>query len=310
MNVKYPYSKELKKPIHVDYDIGELIETGKLNKASAIFRRMTAGYRTKRALMSAGCFASEDKTPVRYYEFKPKVPKKTYPAMIYYHGGGFMFPIQKAMMDNSALYAENCGVKVFLPDYRIAPEATCREIMEDCYAMLQYVFTHAEELQVDTERVIIYGDSAGGCLAASTAILNQKRDHFPLRGQMLIYPVCDNQSEKYPSVKEYEYAVWNRKSNISMWKNYLSNVPNAENEYVPIKNICPGLPRAYVEASEMDILRDEAIAYAGRLKRAGVPVECNLVGGTFHGYDSQLKSPLVQRVFQHRYKVIQDLLSD
>ncbi len=60
---KYPYSKELKKLINVDYDIGELIETGKLNKASAIFRRMTAGYRIKRALMSAGSFASEDETP-------------------------------------------------------------------------------------------------------------------------------------------------------------------------------------------------------------------------------------------------------
>lgn len=62
---------------------------------------------------------------------------------------------ETAMMDNSALYAEQCGVKVFLPEYRIAPSANCETIMQDCYEMLRYLFEHAKELQVDPQRVIL-----------------------------------------------------------------------------------------------------------------------------------------------------------
>ena len=76
-----------------------------------------------------------------------------------------------------------------------------------------------------------------------------------------------------------------------------------------MKNDCHDLPQAYVEPQEMDVLRDEAIAYANKLKRSGVAVECNLIGGSFHGFDAQLKSPLVKRVFAHRCEVIRRWLA-
>lgn len=105
--------------------------------------------------MEKGEFLSFDEKGIEFYNFTPKEKKEKYPAMIYYHGGGFMFPIQKFMMNNRVRYCERLGIKVFLPEYRISLEDSCDTIIEDCYYMLEYVFENAERLGVDK------GKSAG-----------------------------------------------------------------------------------------------------------------------------------------------------
>ena len=310
MAVKYPYSNELKaSAVGTDYDMCELALSGKMGMTAKVLKFQTDGFHPKRAEKQVCSYPLRAGQTGTYYAFTPKETKPRYPAILYYHGGGFMFPVQKAMMQNSEILAAECGAKVFLPDYRYAPNVSCGEVMADCCDMLQYVFEHAEELQVDTRRVMLYGDSAGGCLAACTSIWNRDHGHSPLRGQMLISPVCDCDSEKYPSINEYPYAVWSRKANASMWKLYFHKGVDRIEDVVPMKNDCHDLPQAYVEPQEMDVLRDEAIAYANKLKRSGVAVECNLIGGSFHGFDAQLKSPLVKRVFAHRCEVIRRWLA-
>ena len=219
-----------------------------------------------------------------------------------------MFPIQKTMMNNSSLYAQNTGVKVFLPEYRLSLDSPCNTTLEDCYSMLKYVFENAEALKVDKNRVFVYGDSAGGCLAAGVALLNRDRDCFPLCAQMLIYPVCDNESWKYESMEKYKDAFWSKNSNEQMWRLYLGRGVKEEAYVVPMKNELHDLPPAYIEPQQFDTLRDEAIAYANKLKNAGVSVEMNLVSGSYHGFDADLKSPLVKRVFQKRYEVIRKFI--
>lgn len=310
MRQKYPYSSELRpKGMNTDYDMAELALAGKMGKVSKFIQVLTAHYKSRLVEVTSGSYISADNSNIKFYQFTPLEKKEQYPAIVYFHGGGFMFPIQRAMMRNSSLYAENCGVKVFLPEYRIVPDVDCDTVVEDCYAMLKYVFEHAAELQVDPNRILIYGDSAGGCLAACVALLNRARNVYPIRGQMLIYPVCDNESDRYPSVEQYKYAVWTKRANESMWRLYFHNGVENLKKFVPMKNECYGLPPAYVEVQEMDILRDEGIAYANKMKRAGVPVECNLVGGSYHGFDAELKSPLVRRIFLHRYDVIRKVQS-
>lgn len=89
-----------------------------------------------------------------------------------------------------------------------------------------------------------------------------------------------------------------------MWRLYLERGVENEAYAIPMKNDLHYLPPAYIEPQQMDTLRDEAIAYANKLKNAGVEVKLNVISGSYHGFDADLKSPLVKRVFEKRYEVI------
>lgn len=307
---KYPYSKELKRPMTFgNVDMQKAIDSGSMLKSIDFMTRPVKKFRTDEVRLTQGTYPSFDGEEILFYMFTPKAEKEKYPAMLYYHGGGFVFPIQEPMMKNSVIYAKEVGVKVFLPDMRISLKHPCDTIMEDCYGMLKYVFEHAEELQVDTSRVFVYGDSAGGSMAASVTQLCRDRDGYKLCGQLLCYPVCDCESEKYPSVEEYKDAVWNKNANKAMWHTFLRNGTNMPEYVVPMRNHLEGLPKAYVERAEIDILRDEAHAYAKKLRAAGVEVTENLVHGAYHGYDADLKSPLVKRSFAARMEFMREILS-
>lgn len=309
MKSKYPYSHELKFNMSFgDMDIEKMVKEGQMAKFASIMQKLTTNYKSKIATVQKGSYSSFDNTSIPFFEFTPKAEKPLYPAMIYYHGGGFLFPIQKAMMNNSSLYAKNTGVKVFLPQYRLALDSPCNTTLEDCYSMLKFVFEHAKELKVDPERVFLYGDSAGGCLAAGVALLNRDRDNYPLRAQMLLYPVCDNEFWEYESMEKYKDAVWSKSANEQMWRLYLERGVENEVYVIPMKNDLHHLPPAYIEPQQMDTLRDEAIAYANKLKNAGIEVELNVISGSNHGFDVDLKSPLVKRVFEKRYEVIKKFI--
>lgn len=143
-------------------NLEKIVKEGAMSKVAEFMKKQTANYKSKAATIKKSTYSSFDNSSVSFFEFTPKTGQPLYPAMIYYHGGGFMFPIQKAMMNNSSLYAKNTGVKVFLPEYRLSLDSPCNTTLEDCYSMLKFVFEHAKELNVDPERVFLYGDSAGG----------------------------------------------------------------------------------------------------------------------------------------------------
>lgn len=309
MKSNYPYSHELKPAMSFgNLDLEQLAKDGKMRKVASFLQMQTAKFKTKLAQVKRSVYPSFDGTMLPFYEFTPNHEQKLYAAMIYYHGGGFMYPIQKAMMQNSTLFAANTGIKVFLPEYRLSLNHPCNTTLEDCYTMLKYVYENADILQVDRNKIIVYGDSAGGCLAAGVTLLNRDREAYPLCGQMLLYPVCDNEAGKYESMEQYKNAVWSKNSNEQMWRLYLSRGIANEAYIIPMKSDLHNLPPAYVEPQEMDTLRDEAIAYANKLHKAGNKVHLNLVSGSYHGFDADLKSPLVKRVFEERYAFIKELV--
>lgn len=306
---KYPYSRELKRPTSFgNVDMQKAIDSGKMLKTIGFMTKPVRKFRTEEVLLSKGEYRSFDGEKISYYQFAPKDEKEKYPVMLYYHGGGFMFPIQEPMMKNSVIYAKEMGIKVFLPEVRISLQYPCDTILEDCYGMLKYIFEHAEELRADTERIFVYGDSAGGSLAASVTQLCRDRDGYKLCGQLLCYPVCDCESEKYKSVEEYKDAVWSKSANKAMWNTFLRGGTTMLQYAVPMKNSLRGLPKAYVEPLEIDILRDEAKAYAAKLRAAGVAVVENLIPGAYHGYDADLKSPLVKRSFAARMEFMREII--
>ena len=310
--IKYNYSKELKKPVSF----------GNMNFENPLIR----------AFMRAGCrlsnlqikpFRSEDgisgRTILIPVDDNVKIPciviepsdvKKSLPALIYFHGGAFVCPIVSLMIDNAAYYAKTMKIRVFLPEYRLAPEYPFPIPLYDSYYSYNHIVENTDTYLVDRNSILIYGDSAGGCLAASVChMLRDNRKHIPI-AQILIYPVTDN-SMTSESLEQYKDAAWTKIANMHMWNSYLKNGHMDMIGYAaPLNNLnFNNLPSAYIEALEMDTLRDEAIAYADKLKDAKLTVDTYLVKGAYHGFDIDHTSTLVKKVLEHRVKVMQNFLA-
>ena len=123
----------------------------------------------------------------------------------------------------------------------------------------------------------------------------------------MIYPALDDRDERYGSAAEYDGVVWSVKDTRAMWSAYLNGVDESLLPVlVPLRcEDLRGLPSAYVEPQEIDLLRDQGVAYAKALEAAGVNVEMNIVEDSYHGFDSDLASPLVQLVLARRIAALE-----
>ena len=201
--------------------------------------------------------------------------------------GGFMFG--SALLDDPRLprWAEEMACVVVSVEYRLAPEHPYPAGLHDCYAALSFLHAEADPLGVDPARVALFGASAGGGLAAATALLARDLGGPPVCFQMLHIPELDDRLET-PSMRAFvDSPLWNRPLAVQSWKAYLGEMSGASD--VPAyaaparATDLAGLPPAYVSTAENDPLRDEGMTYALRLLQAGVSVELHQFPGTFHG---------------------------
>ncbi|MTD54334.1 alpha/beta hydrolase [Amycolatopsis pithecellobii] len=209
------------------------------------------------------------------------------PAMVYLHGGGFVLGDANGDQELPATLAAGTGAVVVSVDYRLAPEHPFPAPIEDCYAVLQWVAGQAGELGIDPGRIGIGGVSAGGGLAAGTALLARDRGGPALCFQLLDIPELDDRLESASMQQFADTPLWNLPNAIESWRHYLGE-PAADGEVSPYAaparaTDLSGVPPAYVSVCEFDPLRDEGIAYAQRLVQHGVATELHLYPGTFHG---------------------------
>ncbi len=232
------------------------------------------------------------------------------PGLLYCHGGGFFLPLQTSALQLAAVYARELRVRVFLPDYRILPEHPNPYPFRDCLAVWRYMRERQSDYRLDG-RTLLYGESAGGALAAGLAQWLRDQGEAPPLGQVLIYPVLDNRSERYPSVERYSGAVWSKRSNDYMWSAYLKDGAQGLAPYiVPLQNeALADLPQAYIEPQGIDILRDEGVCYARQLQEAGVTVDLNVIEGSYHGFDSDVENPFVQQILARRVLAMAGMLA-
>jgi acetyl esterase/lipase len=202
------------------------------------------------------------------------------------HGGGFMMGNVEMMDPWCQRVAAELDAVVVSVEYRLAPEDPFPAGLEDCYAALVWTAGNAAELGIDPARIAVAGQSAGGGIAAATALVARDRGGPALCFQMLEIPELDDRLDT-PSMQAFQDTpLWNRPNAVWSWKHYLG--PNHRGE--PSAYAAParatdlaGLPPTYVSTMEFDPLRDEGILYALRLLQAGVPVELHSYPGTFHG---------------------------
>ncbi len=222
--------------------------------------------------------------PVRVYS--PTRDGAAVPAVLYIHGGGFVVGDLDTEHANAMSTADALGVVAVSVDYRLAPEHPFPAGVEDCYSVLTWLAAEADSLGVDPQRIAVFGQSAGGGLAAGLALMARDRGGPALCFQVLGIPELDDRLETPSMVAFTDTPMWNRPSAERSWRYYLGEGANGETSpyAAPARaEDLSGLPAAYVSTCEYDPLRDEGIIYALRLLQAGVSVELHQFAGTFHG---------------------------
>jgi acetyl esterase/lipase len=219
------------------------------------------------------------------------------PGVLYIHGGGMILGSPQAEAVGSSRTARDLDAVVVSPDYRLAPEHPYPAAIDDCMTALRWMVTNADELGIDPGRLAVTGSSAGGGLSAAVA-QRAYDEGIALRAQALIYPMLDDRSALRDHGDRGRF-MWTPASNLFGWTAYLGREPRLEDapEYAAAsrRENLSGLAPAWVGVGDLDLLYDESVDYAKRLKAAGVPCELVTVPGMYHGADGvALKAPAMR----------------
>ncbi len=217
-------------------------------------------------------------------------------AVLHLHGGGYIGSSQSAMFGVLKKLSAELDVLVVSVDYRLAPETPFPGSLEDNYAALAWLHANAASLNVDAARIAVMGESAGGGHAAALAIAARDRGEYTLACQVLIYPMLDDRTGsvvQMPARSAVGAFIWTADSNVLGWSSLLGMPAGSAS---PPKGSVPsrvddlrGLPSAWIGVGSLDLFHDEDVAYAARLKAAGVPTTLEVVPGGYHGFDILVK---------------------
>jgi acetyl esterase/lipase len=219
-----------------------------------------------------------DGVPVRVY--RPRGAEGDLPGILYLHGGGFCIGSIETEHQACVVLAALVDAVVVNVEYRLAPEHPYPAGLEDCYTALTFL---AGLDGVDTARLAVHGQSAGGGLSAATALLARDRGGPALCYQALGIPELDDRLETPSMTRFVDTPMWSRPQAVRSWEHYLGG-KEADQYAAPARaEDLAGLPPTYLVTCELDPLRDEGLTYAMRLLAAGVPVELHNYPGAFHG---------------------------
>lgn len=207
--------------------------------------------------------------------------------LLWMHGGGYAIglPEQDALFAD--LFARDGRCTLVMPDYRRATQAPYPAALEDCYAALRWMASHAQVLGVREDQLFVGGDSAGGGLAAALCLYARDRGEVNIAYQLPLYPMLDDRMET-PSAQENDAPVWNTASNRAAWGLYLRGMTG---ERIPPyaaparAEDMSGLPPACTFVGTLEPFYDETVCWFRRLEAAGVPVQIRTFPGCYHAFD-------------------------
>jgi acetyl esterase len=220
--------------------------------------------------------------PVRIY--RPDAPAPL-PTLVYAHGGSFVGGDLNSHDPPLRALANRAACLIIAVDYRLAPEHPFPQGLEDVYAVVLWAAQHAAELGGNAQALAVGGDSAGGNLAAATALLARERGQPVIRFQLLFYPNTDL-TLRSQSWRTHDGILLTKSGMATNITRYLAGKAEPSHHLVsPIfASDLRGLPPAFIAVGTHDPLYDEIVAYAAQLKQAGVPVTLQTYPGMIHGF--------------------------
>ena len=226
--------------------------------------------------------------PLRLYRPKGGAADAVLPAMVFFHGGGWVIGDLETHDRLCRQLCNESGVAVIAVHYRLAPEHPFPACVEDAYAATQWIAGNAGSLGIDANRLAVGGDSAGGNLSTIVAIMARDAKGPALRLQVLIYPAIDFRMDSRSFETRGDVLPLTRQAVQWFRDHYLGKTPGAAVDdwrASPIRAASlAGLPPAHVITAGYDVLCDEGQAYADALEKAGVAVERAHFPGMIHGF--------------------------
>ena len=258
-------------------------------EARAVLGGFQTGQRLRFEAESEDCTISAGPTgEIALRIIRPRLTTGPLPAVLYFHGGGWMLGDRETHDRLVREIAAGAQVAVVFVEYARASEAHYPTAVEQAYAATRWVAENGESLKVDPSRLALMGDGVGGNMVAAVTLLARERGGPPVRFQVLLYPATDANFET-ASYIEFADGPWlTRKAMERFWERYapgveLQTTPSAAPLRARIEQL-EGLPPALVITAEVDVLRDEGEAYAHKLLAAGVPVTAVRYLGAIHDF--------------------------
>jgi acetyl esterase len=261
------------------------------------------------------------------YQGEPEVAGRMYvpadageavPGLIYLFGGGYVMGSIETIDYPSRMLADRAGIAVVAVAYRLAPENPYPAALNDAYAALEWVSSSAAvQLGIDTSRIGVLGESAGGGLAASLALVARDRNGPSLIAQFLDAPTVDDRLATHSIRTLVDVPVWQPRNSPYSWAHYLRGTAEPGQADVPlyaaparatVDNVAD-LPPAFVTSYQVDPTRDEGLNYALTLIQAGVPTDLHHYAGAFHLAHSLAPGTTIgARMMTDRLEAIERLL--
>ncbi|WP_296150696.1 alpha/beta hydrolase [uncultured Flavobacterium sp.] len=208
-------------------------------------------------------------------------------AILYLHGGGRVGGSMELYDRIVANFAHLSGVPFLSVDYTLSPEAQGESQAEEAFSAFTWLKEKAVDFEIDLNRIAVMGDSAGGGIAAAVAILARNRK-VQLSHQILIYPMLDDRV-MIPDERLVPFVVWTYDNNYTGWTASLGKDRGSDSISAiaaPARLVqFEGLAPAFISIGDLDIFRNENLEYAGKLAKAGVPIEFHLHPKAPHGFE-------------------------
>lgn len=224
--------------------------------------------------------------PLRARLYEPEGLARPSGGLVYIHGGGWVtgdLDTHHTLCRRLALLG---NIRVIAITYGLAPENRFPKAADDAVAAFRDVAARAGEFGIDSTRIGVGGDSAGGNLSAVVA-LETRGDAVRPRLQALLYPALDATCT-LPSHTENGKNFYLTRESIDWYCHHYFRNEDALRKHPRVSPLhapdVAGAAPALVVIAEFDPLRDEAIAYAKRLREAGVPVDERMAKGLIHGF--------------------------
>ncbi len=210
------------------------------------------------------------------------------PCIYLIHGGGFVSGTRFSDLGRFLDWVVRFPVAVASIEYRLAPEFPHPAAFDDCNQGLEWLSRHATELNLDTDRLIIAGSSAGGGLAAAVAISARDRGGPRAIALLLMSPMLDHRNSSISAVQFSAAGNWTARDNEQAWDALLPQRGFAPPSFSASSSLATrlfGLPPTYIDVGSAEVFRDEDVGFATRIWMAGGRVELHVWEGGFHCFD-------------------------
>ncbi|KAL7929991.1 alpha/beta-hydrolase [Trichoderma chlorosporum] len=237
---------------------------------------------------------------------------KLRPALIMYHGGGWVHGFPEVDEEVAEFFASELYAVVINVGYRLAPEHQFPLPFNDCYHAVQWTIDNATEYKIDTNRIGLWGCSAGGNLAAAVALRDAKEHDTPrIRHVNLVVPVTchpDVYPERLKTLGSSAHTDKDPSAQLAILKAVWDNYTGAKfaHPYASVLTTAPPTnhPPSHITVAGRDELRDEGIAYALHLRNAGIDTQLEIIPGVPHGITFPTTTEVARQFFRNQARVL------